>query len=79
MAAASTHHDGNADLAAWGRSVLEEVLFRAGLDARGGEVPDAVSTSLSFAVRADGPGRALELSFDRVGATAVRLLIPLEG
>lgn len=67
-----------ADLESWGRSVLEEVLFRAGLalsNARGG---DRVKASLDFTVTANGADRSLTLEFERVGGAPERLRVALE-
>ncbi len=67
-----------ADLETWGRSVLEEVLFRAGLalsNARGGE---SAGASLDFRVTANAD-RSLTLEFERVGGGPERLRIALDG
>jgi len=67
-----------ADLESWGRSVLEEVLLRAGLalsSARGGE---SAGASLDFRVTAK-PDRSLILEFERMGGTPERLRITLDG
>ena len=65
------------DLESWGRSVLEEVLFRAGLalsSAQGGESAEA---TLGFRVTANAD-RSLTLEFDRVAAAPERLRIGLD-
>lgn len=63
---------------AWGKAVMEEVLFRAGLalsSAKGGEGAEAV---LAFRVTANAD-RSLTLEFDRVAATPERIRIGLDG
>lgn len=63
---------------AWGKAVMEEVLFRAGLalsSARGGESAEA---SLTFRVTANAD-RSLTLAFDRVAAEPERIRIGLDG
>ncbi len=63
---------------AWGKAVMEEVLFRAGLamsSATGGEAAEA---SLSFRVTANAD-RSLTLEFDRIAAAPERIRIGLDG
>ena len=67
-----------ADLESWGRSVLEEVLLRAGLalsNARGG---DSAKALLDFTVTANAD-RSLTLEFERIGGAPERLQIVLDG
>lgn len=74
-----TANGDTADLETWGRSVLEEVLFRAGLalsNARGG---DSAGASLDFRVTANDADRSLTLEFERVGGAPERLRIALDG
>ncbi len=61
---------------AWGKAVMEEVLFRAGLalsSAKGGEGAEA---ALAFRVTANAD-RTLTLEFDRVAAPPERIRIGL--
>lgn len=63
---------------AWGKAVMEEVLFRAGLalsNTAGGEAAEA---TLSFRVTVDA-NRTLVLEFDRVAASPERIRIGLDG
>lgn len=66
------------DFDAWGKAVAEEVLFRAGLEASDASAkPSAVEAALQFDVSALKDDGALELSFDRIGSSPVKVQIPL--
>ncbi|MEN3977052.1 hypothetical protein [Emcibacter sp. SYSU 3D8] len=69
---------GIADLEAWGRSVLEEVLFRAGLALSSAGGAARAETHLDFRVTATGADRSLILEFERVGGAPERLRITLD-
>ena len=63
---------------AWGKAVMEEVLFRAGLtlsNATGGE---SAAAKLDFRIMANAD-RTLTLEFDRVAAAPERIRIALDG
>ena len=67
-----------ADLESWGRSVLEEVLLRAGLALSNAPGRARAGASLEFRLTAN-PDRSLMLEFERVGGTPERLRITLDG
>ena len=67
-----------ADLESWGRSVLEEVLLRAGLALSNARGRARAGASLEFR-RTANPDRSLMLEFERVGGTPKRLRITLDG
>ncbi len=66
------------DFEAWGKAVAEEVLFRAGLELSDASAkPSAVQAALQFDVTAIEADGALELSFERIGSSPVKVQIPL--
>ena len=62
---------------AWGRAVLEEVLFRAGLALSSAQGGESAGATLAFRVTANAD-RSLTLEFDRVAAAPERLRIGLD-
>ncbi len=70
------------DFEAWGKSVAEEVLFRAGLDmsdasAEASTEASKVQASLEFQITANEAERSLALEFERVAGAPIKLHIPL--
>jgi hypothetical protein len=67
------------NLEAWGKSVLEEVLFRAGLEqTSANSTIDQVTVSLEFNIRAMEAEGALHLELERIGSSPVGLQVPLD-
>ena len=62
---------------AWGRAVIEEVLFRAGLALSSAKGGDGAEAPLAFRVTANAD-RSLTLEFDRVAAAPERIRIGLD-
>lgn len=66
------------DFEAWGKAVAEEVLFRAGLKASDASAkPSAVEAALEFSVSALESDGALELTFERIGSSPVKVQVQL--
>ncbi len=78
MSADSPTPDAEANLAEWGKSVLEELLVRAGLDLPAAQKPsEAAVATLQFRVSADEASKGLEILCETVGGRPIILALPL--
>jgi len=69
---------GSIDFEAFGKALVEEVLFHGGLEAADASVKiDEAIVSLQFQISVDEAERSIEIELERIGSTSIKLQIQL--